>query len=164
MTGRLVAKPLTGAAFAPFGDVIDPDAAPARLINQGRCRRYSDMARMDFSNGRAGISLFDADARHFPVTVDMMERHPGGSQAFLPLDQVPMLVVVAPDAGGVPGLPVAFVSAPGQGVNLLRNIWHGVLMPVARPGRYAVIDRIGPGDNLQEHWFETPFTIDTATT
>ena len=151
---------LTAEAFAPFGDLIEVAGPPDRIINQGMCGRHHDIARLDFApetgGGRAGISLFDAQARTLPYRLDLVERHPLGSQAFLPLDQVPFLVTVAGDARGVPGPVRAFLTRPGQGINLLRNTWHGVLAPIGAPGRYAVVDRIGSGNNLEEHWFETP--------
>jgi ureidoglycolate lyase len=71
----------------------------------------------------------------------------------------PFMVIVAPDQDGAPGRPTAFLSAPGQGVNYLRNTWHGVLTPLAGPGLFAVIDRIGDTVNLEEYWFETPYTV-----
>jgi len=149
------------AAFAPYGEVLDTAGAPDRMINQGLCGRYHDLAALDFgTGGRAGISLFQAEPRALPYMLEMMERHPEGSQAFLPMDPAPFLVIVAPDAGGRPGTPLAFETAPGQGVNYRRGTWHGVLTPLAGSGRFAVIDRIGPGANLQEHWFETPYRID----
>jgi len=88
-----------------------------------------------------------------------VERHPEGSQAFLPLSEMPFVVVVASDENGKPGHPIAFITAPGQGVNYHRNTWHGVLTPLHDPGLFAVVDRIGTGPNLQEHWFEVPFVI-----
>ncbi|MCZ0811621.1 MAG: ureidoglycolate lyase [Pseudomonadota bacterium] len=160
MSGALLAEPLTAQAFAPFGDVIETDGAPDMLINQGLCGRFHDRARLDFSDGRAGLSLFDAEARRWPCRIAMMERHPLGSQAFVPLDGVAMLVSVALDDGGRPGAPRAFLSRPGQVVNLLRGTWHGVLAPIGARGRFAVIDRIGPGDNLEEYWFKTPLTVE----
>ncbi|SLN49298.1 ureidoglycolate lyase [Roseisalinus antarcticus] len=151
---------LGAAAFAPFGDVLDTDGAPDKLINQGLCGRYHDRATLDFGGqGRAGISLFRAEPRRLPLRLEMVERHPEGSQAFLPMSLDPFLVVVAPDMGGVPGRPLAFRTAPGQGINLHRGTWHGVLTPLAAPGLFAVVDRIGPGDNLQEHWFARPWTV-----
>lgn len=156
----LKARPLTAADFAPFGEVIEVSGPPDRLINQGLCGRHHDLAKMDFADGRAGISLFDAKPRQFPYLLDMVERHPLGSQAFLPLNGVPMLVCVAPDAGGQPGTPMAFLSGPGQGINLHRGTWHGVLAPIGAQGLYAVVDRIGDGANLEEYWFESPFTVD----
>lgn len=160
MTQRLTPAPLTAAAFARYGDVIEISGAPDKVINQGMCGRHHDLAKLDFGNGRAGISLFDAKVRQFPYTVDMVERHPEGSQAFVPLDGVPMLVIVAEDRGGAPVNLKAFLSQPGQSINLHRGTWHGVLAPMGQPGRYAVIDRIGDGANLEEHWFETPFVVE----
>lgn len=156
---RLVARPLTSAAFRPYGDVLDADGPPDRLINDGRCGRYHDRARLDFGDGRAGISLFDGAPRPMPHVVDLVERHPEGSQAFLPLTGAPMLIVVAEDDGGRPAAFRAFLSGPGQGANLLRGIWHGVLCPVGGPGVYAVIDRIGPGPNLEEAQLDPPLTV-----
>lgn len=129
MTLTITPLPLTPEAFAPFGDVLDTTGAPDKMINQGLCGRYHDRATLDFSDGQAGISIFDAEARSLPLTLDMVERHPDGSQAFIPISRAPYLVVVAPDAGGQPGTPLAFIAQPGQGVNYHRNTWHGVCAP-----------------------------------
>ena len=163
MSRVLSSQPLTAAAFAQFGDVIEVSGAPDKLINQGNCGRHHDLARLDFTDGRAGISLFDAKARQFPHVVDMVERHPDGSQAFIPVSGVPMLVIVAEDQDGSPVNLKAFVSQPGQSINLLRGVWHGVLAPIEKPGQFIVIDRIGDGPNLQEHWFDDPFVVETVT-
>lgn len=159
MSRDIPIAPLTAAAFAPFGDVLDCAGDPDRIINQGQCGRYHDRAALDFSDGQAGISLFNARPRALPLLLDMVERHPDGSQAFVPMSAQPFLVVVAPDAGGVPGRPLAFRTAPGQAVNYHRGTWHGVLTPLHAPGLFAVIDRIGAGANLHEHWFETSYRI-----
>lgn len=156
---EIATAPLTPDAFAPFGDVLDTSGAPEKLINQGLCGRYHDRARLDFGGGRAGISLFDAKPRSLPYRLDMVERHPEGSQAFLPMSEHPFLVIVAPDVGDRPGTPRAFVTAPGQGINLHRGTWHGVLTPLHAPGLFAVVDRIGDGSNLEEHWFEEPWMV-----
>jgi ureidoglycolate lyase len=160
MTQVLRLEPLTPMAFAPFGDVLEIAGAPDKIINQGLCGRYHDRAGIDVVDGKAGISIFHAQARQFPITLDIMERHPQGSQAFLPMSFDPFVVVVAPDAGGIPGQPRAFLTTAGQGVNYARGTWHGVLTPLHAPGIFAVVDRIGEGPNLQEHWFERPFIID----
>ncbi|GGD39993.1 ureidoglycolate lyase [Sinisalibacter lacisalsi] len=155
MSREIVAEPLTADAFAPFGDVLEAEGAPDRIINQGLCGRYHDRAALDFGpDGRAGISLFKAQARALPYRLDMFERHPEGSQAFIPMSRDPFLVIVAPDADGAPGTPRAFLTAPGQGINLHRGTWHGVLTPLAPPGLFAVIDRIGETANLEEHWLD----------
>ena len=153
-------EPLTAAAFAPFGDVLEALGDPDRIINQGLCGRYHDRARLDFGpEGRAGLSLFKAEARALPYQLDLVERHPDGSQAFLPMSLTSFLVIVAPDDDGRPGAPRAFLTEPGQGINLHRGTWHGVLTPLEEPGLFAVVDRIGSTPNLEEHWFETPWTV-----
>ena len=159
MTQTLTLVPLTAEAFAPFGDVLDVSGTPDKIINQGLCGRHHDRATLDFSDGRAGISLFNAEPRSFPITLDMVERHPAGSQAFIPMNLHPFVVVVAPDVDGKPGTPRAFVTAAGQAINFHRGTWHGVLTPIHAPGLFAVVDRIGDGANLEEHWFETAFEI-----
>jgi ureidoglycolate lyase len=158
---RLKTEPLTPEAFAPFGDVLEAAGPPDRLINQGLCGRFHDRARLDFGTGRAGLSIFDAVPRTLPYRLDMVERHPEGSQAFLPMTGHPFLVIVAPDEAG-PGTPRAFLTAPAQGINLLRGTWHGVLTPLHAPGLFAVLDRIGEGTNLEEYWFAEPWEIVAA--
>ncbi|MCR9122587.1 MAG: ureidoglycolate lyase [Phyllobacteriaceae bacterium] len=159
MTRIVTIEPLSKAAFAPFGDVLDTDGAPDRMINQGLCGRFHDRARLDFADGRAGISLFQAEPRSLPLMLDLVERHPLGSQAFVPMSLDPFLVIVAPDETGQPGPPRAFLTAAGQGINFHRGTWHGVLTPLSEPGLFAVIDRIGEGANLEEHRFETPYRV-----
>ena len=156
---KIVTEPLTAQAFAPFGDVIEIAGPPDKLINQGKCGRHHDRAQLDFHGGRAGISLFDAEPRALPYRLDMVERHPDGAQCFIPMHPQPFLVIAAPDDGGSPGRPRAFLTAPGQAVNFHRGTWHGVLTPLHAPGLFAVVDRIGPGANLEEHWFDQPFEV-----
>ncbi|WP_269584663.1 ureidoglycolate lyase [Roseibium sp. Sym1] len=164
MSRTIAPSPLTAEAFAAYGDVLEVAGDPDKIINQGMCGRHHDRAKLDFGTGRAGISLFDAKARSLPHVVDMVERHPDGSQAFIPLDGVPMIVVVADDNTGTPVNLKAFISQPGQSINLHRGTWHGVLAPLGKAGRYAVVDRIGDGPNLEEHWFEDPWTVEAAAT
>lgn len=160
MSGAIIAAPLTAEAFAPFGDVIEATGAPDKVINQGFCGRYHDLAALDFGeDGRGGISIFDATPRALPYRLDMVERHPEGSQAFLPMTEHAFLVIVAPDENGTPGQPLAFVTRPGQGVNFHRGVWHGVLTPLHAPGRFAVVDRIGETQNLEEYWFQSQYVV-----
>lgn len=159
MTQTIPTEALTAGAFARFGDVLDATGGDYRPINDGLCKRHHDRARLDFGSGRAGISIFDAQPRVLPYDFDLVERHPEGSQAFLPMTQNPFLVIVAPDEGGRPGAPRAFLTAPGQGINLLRGVWHGVLAPLAAPGLFAVVDRIGDGPNLQEYRYARPWRV-----
>ena len=147
------------ADFAVFGDVLDCAGEPDKIINRGLCGRYHDQAQLDFTDGRAGISIFKAKVRRLPLRLDMVERHPKGSQCFVPMSMDPFLVVVAPDDGGTPGRPRAFRTEAGQAVNFHLGTWHGVLTPLSEPGLFAVIDRIGAGDNLEEYWFDAPLMV-----
>lgn len=163
MTRTLHTEPMTRDAFAPFGDLMQIEGEPDVMINQGMCGRYHDKAHIDFDGGRMGVSLFNATPRALPYTLDMMERHPLGCQAFVPMTQHGFLVIVAPDDNGKPGTPRAFLTEPGQAINFHRNTWHGVLTPLHAPGLFAVIDRIATegdaADNLEEHWFDTTWTV-----
>ena len=159
MTRQIKTQPLTAPSFAPFGDVLDCAGDPDKLINQGKCGRYHDRATLDFSDGKAGISIFKAELRTLPHMLDLLERHPDGSQAFVPMSNDPFLVIVAPDDNGKPGMPQAFLTQAGQAINLHRNIWHGVLTPLSGTGLFAVIDRIGDGNTLEEYPLETPYEV-----
>lgn len=159
MSRQITPRPLTPRDFAPYGDVLDASGVPDRMINQGLCGRHHDRARLDFTDGRAGVSIFDARPRALPYTFDLVERHPDGSQCFLPMTLAPFLVIVAPDEGDRPGTPRAFLTAPGQAVNFHRGTWHGVLTPLSAPGLFAVVDRIGPGANLEEFRYPAPYTV-----
>ena len=160
MTRRIKAEPLTAEALAPFGDLLDASGTPDKLINRGRCARFHDRARLDFSDGRAGISIFKGEKETLPLALELVERHPEGSQAFVPMSADPFLVVVAEDDNGVPKNLKAFVTEPGQAINFHRGTWHGVLAPLAEPGLFAVVDRIGDGANLEEYWFDTPYEVE----
>jgi ureidoglycolate lyase len=159
MSRTLRPEPLTDLAFAPFGEVLAA-TGDFRLINAGLCQRHHDRAQLDFGpDGRAGISIFNAVPRALPYAFDLVERHPEGSQAFLPMHAQPFLVIVAPDDSGRPGRPAAFLTDGAQGINLRRGTWHGVLTPLQAPGLFAVVDRIGSTPNLEEYRYDTPFTV-----
>lgn len=160
MQTTITARPLTAQDFAPYGDVLEAEGQADKMINQGFCGRWHDRAQLDFGlEGRAGISIFKAEPRSLPYTLDLLERHPDGSQAFIPMSMTDWLVIVAEDDAGQPGRITAFIAAPGQGVNLHRGTWHGVLTPLHAPGLFAVIDRIGATPNLQEFPLEVPRII-----
>ena len=157
---EIAVQPLTQAGFAPFGDVLDATGAPDRIINAGLCGRWHDRARLDFGpGGRAGISIFLSEPRALPYTLDLLERHPEGSQAFLPMHGRDWLVVAAPDDGGKPGEPLAFLASGSQGINFHRGTWHGVLTPLSAPGLFAVVDRIGDTANLEEYRLDPPCVV-----
>ena len=152
----IITQPLTAESFQPFGDVLEASGT-FRLINEGMCRRHDDRARLDFDPaGRAGISVFEAAPRSLPYEFDLIEHHPLGSQAFLPLSDQPFLVITA---AGPDARPRAFVTDGRQGINLHRGTWHGVLTPLHAPGLFAVVDWIGETRNVVEHRYPAPFRV-----
>ncbi|MEM9796341.1 MAG: ureidoglycolate lyase [Pseudomonadota bacterium] len=151
------ARPMDADAFAPFGTVIEAGRGEARAINAGMCTRWHDQCRPEVAGGDVSISVFEAEARSLPYTLDLIERHPDGSQAFLPLTGAPFLVIVSE---GPEAVPLAFLTAPHQGVQFHRGTWHGVLTPLEAPGLFAVVDRVGPGANLEEHRFAVPWVVE----
>lgn len=154
-------KPLTREAFAPFGDVIEMEGAANFPINAGKCTRFHDLAKIETTGEKARpmISLLRGDPYPLPLTLTMVERHPLGTQAFIPLTDNAFLVVVAEETADGPGEPLAFRTAPGQGVNIGRNVWHGILTPLDAVSDFAVVDRGGEGVNLEEHFYKTPFLV-----
>lgn len=139
-------RPLTPAAFAPFGRVVAWPSAEAadRPINGGTARRQDIVPdlRLDAQGGRAALVVFRAQARTFPLPVHTLERHALGSQTFIPLGNRRFVVLVAPagDPPGVGGL-AAFVSDGAQGVCLYPGVWHHALLAV-EAGDFAVIERV----------------------
>jgi ureidoglycolate lyase len=157
---EITATPLTQDAFAPFGDVLEAVGRPDKIINNGFCGRYHDRAQLDFGpQGRAGISVFKAEPRALPYTLELVERHPDGCQSFIPMSLDPYLVIVAEDENNTPKNIRAFIASAGQGINYHRNIWHGVLTPLAAPGLFAVVDRIGETPNLEEFLLEPQYVV-----
>ncbi|MGY2051430.1 ureidoglycolate lyase [Methylobacterium sp. JK268] len=161
----LTARPLTAEAFAAFGRVLDTAQVAPRAMNGGMARRFHDLAEVEVAGegGRVVIGLVEARPYPLPLALTLVERHPLGAQAFFPLTRAPFLVVVCPDEGGRPGRPEAFVTAPGQGVLYHRGTWHGVLTPFGAPQDFLVVDRGGPGANLEEHVFGEPWTVAVPT-
>jgi len=161
MTRRIIARPLTRDLLAPFGDVIGMEGAEFFPINDGRCQRYHDLARVEVlgDGARVLINLFRSEPASLPLRLPMVERHPLGSQAFVPLEGRPFLVVACPDEQGRPGAPVALVASGSQGVNFHSNVWHAPLAPLEQRQDFLVVDRGGDGVNLEEHHFGEPYEI-----
>lgn len=163
MSGPVLnAVPLTAAAFAPFGEVIETAGHTPRLINEGTSERFDDLTPVDVlaEGGRPLISIFRATPRPVPFVVKGMERHPWSSQAFYPLDGLPYLVVVA-----VPGDAPwetrirAFRAAGNQGVNYRRGTWHHALLALGKTCDFLVVDRGGTGENCEEVGVEPGVTV-----
>ncbi|MEX0644775.1 MAG: ureidoglycolate lyase [Parvularculaceae bacterium] len=154
MTARtLQALLLTPQSFASFGDIIDAASAKKSYpINQGYSTRFHDLANIDVSDGGGEIcvSIFRSKPIPPPVAIRLMERHPLGSQAFIPLERRPYLVVVAPAGDFKIANVRVFLARPDQGVNYAKGVWHHFLLGLEAPSDFLVIDRKGPGDNLDE--------------
>ena len=157
----LAIEPLTRAAFAPFGDVIELDGARHFAINGGTTERYHDLANVDVTErgGRTLINLFRAQPRALPVDITMMERHPLGSQAFIPLLKGRYLVVVAPPGEFDPTRMRAFWTDTWQGVNYAKGVWHHPLLALDQASDFVVIDRGGEGNNCDELPLAEPWRL-----
>lgn len=145
--------PLTKTAFAPFGDVIEFDGRVPLSINQGFAERFSDVANIDAAadGGAASVSLFSAMPRPQPIAIKLMERHPLGSQVFYPLQDESWLLLVCENPHS-PASYRAFKATGQQGVNYARGVWHHPLLVMNPNSRFIVVDRKGPGENLEEVW------------
>lgn len=161
MTTEIFIEPLTAEEFAPFGQVIETAGARHYPINNGMTDRYHDLARIELGGTapRPLISIFRGQPYQLPLALHVVERHPLGSQAFFPLSERPFLVIIALDEKGTPVGPRAFLTGPGQGVNIAMNTWHGVLTPLEAVSDFFVVDRGGEGTNLQEYHFTPPLTV-----
>lgn len=161
MSDILPIHPLTSEQFAPFGEVIEADPLTMKLINGGTTERFHALAAPQALGARARviINIFRGQPRAFPYVLSMMERHPFGSQSFSPLSGCPFLLAVSADEDGRPGRPQVFLARGDQGVNYRCNVWHHPLMALGDVSDFLVVDRDGPGNNLEEYFFETPYII-----
>lgn len=161
MSLTIIAEPLTRASFAGFGDVIEKAGAKHHSINDGTCIRYHDLAPVQLlgNNACALINIFSPEPKTLPCPVRLVERHPLGSQAFIPLSEGRFLVFVYADARGAPVGPRAFVTNGRQGVSYRANIWHAPLIALGPNADFIVIDRGGDGDNLEEYELAEPILL-----
>ena len=143
-------KKMTKKNFSDFGDMITTENIKPLEINNGYAKRYDDIAKIDTSdnNGETIISIFSALKRSFPMKIDMMEKHPLGSQAFIPMKETTFLTLVAPK-GEKPEINKieSFVVPKGKGVNYNAGVWHFPLI-ATEDMDFLVVDRKGSGDNL----------------
>ena len=143
-------KPISKENFSKFGDMITTDDIKPLEINNGYAKRFDGIANLDTSkdNGETTICIFSALKRSFPMKIDMMEKHPLGSQAFIPMKETTFLVFVAPK-GEKPNLNEveAFIVPPGIGVNYNPGTWHFPLIST-EDMNFLVVDRKGSGNNL----------------
>lgn len=158
---QLTLEPLSREAFAPFGDVIEiSDDNTVIPINYGLTERHHDLANVDVGDdGKVIISLFRTQAATLPFRVEVMERHPLGSQAFIALSGNPYLVVVAPAGEFDPYALRAFIAQAHQGVNYHRGTWHHYCQGLNAGNDFLVVDRGGEEPNCDEVTIAENLTI-----
>jgi ureidoglycolate lyase len=151
----------THDVFAPFGDLITLTGAQHYPINDGTTERFHDLALIDISDqdGRPLISLFRSKPRSLPFEIRIMERHPLGSQAFIPLSKDPYLVIVAPSGHFDERTVRVFLAERGEGVNYAKDVWHHALFALGQESEFIVVDRGGPGGNCDEISLTKPILI-----
>jgi len=151
MTERIIKPiPMTKENFSKFGDMISTENIKPIEINNGYANRFDDIAKIDTANnnGKTTISIFSALKRSFPMKIDMMEKHPLGTQAFIPMKETTFLTLVAPEGKKLEMDKIeSFVVPKGKGVNYKTGIWHFPLISTEDMD-FLVVDRKGPGENL----------------
>ncbi|USG62283.1 ureidoglycolate lyase [Sneathiella marina] len=155
---KLSIEPLTKESFAPYGDVIETSGSDFFPINNGSTQRFHDLAEVQLDAGaRTLVNIFRATPLSYPLNIRMVERHPVGSQAFVPLNNRPYLVAVAPRGDVVSVDDLKIFSARGdQGVNYHAGTWHHPVLALEAVSDFLVIDRGGEGPNCDEFFFDEP--------
>ncbi len=159
----LEAVPLTRNAFSEFGETIELESARKISINRGLTTRFHDLFTLDCdaAGGHPSVNVFRTDPLPLPYRVEVMERHPISSQAFLPLDKNPFFILVAPSGDTVRAEDLILFQSNGhQGVNLFRNIWHHFQIVTGCQRDFIVVDRVGAGKNLEEQPIQGDAMID----
>ena len=151
MSKTIIPKPITKENFSKFGDLITTKDIDPITINDGYAKRFDNIAKLDTSkeNGKTTISIFSALKRTFPMKVNMMESHPLGSQAFIPMKETTFLCFVAPSEKKLDLSKIeSFIIPPGLGINYKPGTWHFPLIST-EDMNFLVVDRKGSGDNLK---------------
>jgi ureidoglycolate lyase len=152
----LTIEPLTKEAFEPFGQVIETEGSEHFPINNGSTQRFHQLATVELNRqeDQAIISIFRADTLSYPLKINMLERHPQGSQAFIPMERQRFLIVVAPPADQPnPNEIRAFISNGRQGLNYGKGVWHHPILALENGSDFLIVDRKGEGNNCDEHFF-----------
>ena len=153
-----VFKPIkiTRDNFSKYGDLISSNDINPIDINAGYAKRFDNLTNINTSRekGETIVSIFSSLKRVFPMKIDMMEKHPLGSQAFIPMRETTFLSFVAPQ-GEFPEISKieSFIIPPKTGINYKPGIWHFPLIST-EDTNFLVIDRKGIGENLIIHKFE----------
>ena len=165
MTITLQPELLTRERFAPYGDVIETSRESSDAMNEARFERFDDLCRIDLiDDGRIAVSIARCRTpTSLPLRLDMVERHPLGSQAFVPLSRCKMVIVVAPPGESVDASALrAFVSNGRQGINYHRGTWHMPLIAFEAGQEYLIIDRGGEDPNCDMHTLDDPILLEAV--
>ncbi|WP_027852627.1 ureidoglycolate lyase [Marinobacterium litorale] len=160
---KLKPQAITAENFSPFGDLIQTGSDPM-IINYGNTERHHDLARLDLTEqgGTPLVSIFRSKPLPLPLTLEVMERHPLASQAFIPMGSEPYLVAVAPAGEFDLKALKLFIVQPGQGVNYHRGTWHHYCLALNSVSDFIVIDRGGDGHNCDEIPLPQPIEVDLS--
>jgi len=158
---RIRPVPLTAERFAPYGDVIEASRAATTGMNEARFERFDDLCHLDAGGGRLAVSVVCARVPSaLPYRVDFVERHPLGTQAFVPLSPCRMIVMVAPAGESVEADElVAFESNGRQGINYHRGVWHMPLIAFDAEQRFLLLDRAAGEPNCDIHTLDEPVLL-----
>lgn len=157
-------EPLTSERFAPYGDVIETSLDKTNAMNEARFERFDDLCDIDLGDGDVAISVARCRTpTSLPLRVDMVERHPLGSQAFVPLTPCRMVIVVAPPGESVEATQLrAFVTNGRQGINYHRGAWHMPLIAFDAGQEFLIVDRGGEESNCEQHTLDTVVMLEAV--
>ncbi len=163
---NVVPQQLTAENFAVYGDVISvSESAEHFAINDGHTMRYHDLANVDVAEqqGKTLLNIFRSTPLIFPLPIEMMERHPLGSQAFIPMSNQPYVVVVAPSGELDTRKIEVFLASSKQGVNYHKGTWHHFCLALNEVSDFLVVDRGGKGDNCDVEKLDGSLVITLTT-
>jgi ureidoglycolate lyase len=156
--------PLTAERFARFGNVVEASSTTQAAMNELRFERYNDLVDVDIDSsrhGRVAVSIVRCRVpTQLPYRIEMVERHPLGSQAFIPLQSFVFIVVVGPAGESIEAQDLqAFISNGRQGINYHRGVWHMPLIALEAGNDFLLIDRLGGGANLEQVFLSDAVTL-----
>lgn len=165
MPVKLTPQPLTRERFAPYGDVVESTSIEMQPMNEARFERFDDLCNIDVDDsGHVAVSITRCRApTALPLRIVMVERHPLGSQAFVPLKPCRMVVVVAPPGETVEaGELKAFVTNGRQGINYHRGTWHMPLIAFDAGQEFLIIDYAGGEPNCEQHELDEVVVVEAV--
>jgi ureidoglycolate lyase len=155
----MYAERVTQEVFARYGHLISPEQAEEKfLINNGATMRHHNIAPVECFDAPPILSIFEAvQIPHNPYEITLVEFHPLGSQAFIPLDGQQLIVVVG-EKGDYREESLACYRLDGMGASFAPGTWHATLI-APEGGKFLVVDRANPGSNCVVHNLQEPIMI-----